>query len=138
MGPRALLFLAFGTLLAVARAEMMGGGVGATDVQGEAVQKAAALVVSALNRPGCDGLCADLVTEGEVTLVRLLGATAQVVAGINFGLDMLVQDAEGTEIRVQAHVWSRPWLEGSNDADGPANKITSLRALPLGRAEART
>ena len=46
---------------------------------------------------------------------------AQVVAGINYHLIMVVRDANNNEHDVAATVWSRPWLatrnEGGDDED---------------------
>ncbi|KAG2485140.1 hypothetical protein HYH03_016126 [Edaphochlamys debaryana] len=126
MSPRLQLALV-GCLTLVMAASgmgMMAGGVSKADVSNPEIQQAAGFVLSSVNSGQCAGLCAGLDAGGKLKLLKVVSASSQVVAGMNYQMELLMENAEGKQILVSTNVWSRPWLAAKNDASEPANKIT--------------
>eukprot|EP00955_Chlamydomonas_euryale_P090518 364552-Chlamydomonas_euryale.AAC.3 len=131
MASRALALLALlvaaPSVMAVLEQNVMPGGVTKSD-DDAANMRAAEYAVSALNA-GQKRAGFGAVAEGELKLVALKDVSSQVVAGLKYHLLMTVRDASGKTHDVAATVWSRPWLEGSNDASDPAWQLTDARLV---------
>ncbi|KXZ48016.1 hypothetical protein GPECTOR_31g380 [Gonium pectorale] len=115
-------------LMASSMGSVMVGGKSPVKVDDEGVASAAQFVLAAANGPSsCSGLCAGLREDGELKLVKVVSATSQVVAGVQYHLELLMEDtATGKQSLVTTSVWSRPWLAAKNDASQPPTQITKL------------
>lgn len=65
---------------------------------------------------------------GEVTLLDITGVRTQVVAGINYILTLKLSDGSNAPHQVEAKVWARPWLEGSNSGEA-AWQLTDVKPV---------
>ncbi|KAG6470828.1 cysteine proteinase inhibitor 8-like [Zingiber officinale] len=103
--PLLLAFFAGGVAAARApassRGPLVGGWTPIANVNDAHVQELAAFAVSEHNKTQNDG--------SRLTLVRVVKAEQQVVAGTNYRLDLSVKDANGAAASYQAVVWEKPW-----------------------------
>ncbi|GIL79325.1 hypothetical protein Vretimale_16519 [Volvox reticuliferus] len=102
------------------------GGIVDVDAENPGIKAAADYVVSAANTNNCNGLCSSLKREGKLQLVKILSAKTQVVAGVMYNLELLLEDENGHQVIFNTSVWSRPWLAGRNDGTDHANQITKF------------
>ncbi|GIL58288.1 hypothetical protein Vafri_13367 [Volvox africanus] len=105
----------------------LAGGIMEVDAEDPGIKAAADYVVSAANTNSCNGLCSSLNRGGELKLVKILSAKTQVVAGVMYNLELLLEDENGQQVIFNTSVWSRPWLAGRNDGEDHANQITKFR-----------
>lgn len=83
------------------RGALVGGWTPIANVNDEHVQELAAFAVSEHNKPQNNG--------SQLTLVGVVKAEQQVVAGTNYRLKLSVKDASGSTALYQAVVWEKPW-----------------------------
>mmetsp|Transcript_40199 Transcript_40199/g.89199 ORF Transcript_40199/g.89199 Transcript_40199/m.89199 type:complete len:128 (+) Transcript_40199:144-527(+) len=117
------LCVALCLVLCLGLANAIPGGKSKSDPESESNRHAAAVAVEHINAG--NGLQSSGV-EGAVKLVKVKEVSTQVVAGLIYHFLMTVEDASGRQHDVSANLWSRPWLEGKNEAGNPAWQLTSV------------
>ncbi|EFJ40025.1 hypothetical protein VOLCADRAFT_100234 [Volvox carteri f. nagariensis] len=102
------------------------GAVVEADVDNPAIRDAADYVTRTANTNNCNGLCASLKRTGKLKLLEILSAKTQVVAGILYKMELLLEDEKGQQVLFTCSVWNRPWNTGQNGGDDHHNHITKF------------